>query len=36
MTNAYKILSGKLEGKKPLWRPKSRWGYSIRIYVGEI
>jgi hypothetical protein len=25
MGNAFKILTGKLEGKKPLGRPRHRW-----------
>jgi hypothetical protein len=31
-TNACKILVGKPEGK----RPRHRWEYNIRIYLGEI
>jgi hypothetical protein len=26
MRNAYSILVGKAEGKRPLGRPRSRWG----------
>jgi hypothetical protein len=24
--NTYRILVGKPEGKRPLWRPRRRWG----------
>jgi hypothetical protein len=34
--NAYNILLGKLEGKKPLRRPRYRWKDNIRIDVREI
>jgi hypothetical protein len=34
--NAYKILIGKLEGKRHLGRPRRRWEYSIKMYLGEI
>jgi hypothetical protein len=33
--NAYRILVGKPEGKKPLGRPKHRWE-DIKIDLGEI
>jgi hypothetical protein len=29
----YKILVGKLEGKRPLRRPRHRWEYDIRMDV---
>jgi hypothetical protein len=29
--NAYRILVGKLEGKRPLGRPKRRWVDNIKI-----
>jgi hypothetical protein len=29
--NAYRILVGKLEGKRPLGRPRRRWVDSIKI-----
>jgi hypothetical protein len=35
MRNAYKILVGKPEAKRPLGRPKSRWDYNIRIILRE-
>jgi hypothetical protein len=31
MRNAYKILVGKPEGKRPLGRPTRRWDDSLRI-----
>jgi hypothetical protein len=34
--NAYRILVGKPEGKKPLGRPRRRWVNSIKIDVTEI
>jgi hypothetical protein len=35
MRNAYKILVGKPEGKRPLGRPKHSWEY-IGMDLGEI
>ena len=34
--NAFKILTGKLTGKIPLWRPRRRWEDSIRVDLEEI
>jgi hypothetical protein len=34
--NAYRILVGKPEGKRPLGRPRRRWVDNIRIDLGEI
>jgi hypothetical protein len=34
--NAYRILVGKPEGKRPLGRPRRRWVDNIRMGVGEI
>jgi hypothetical protein len=31
MRSAYNVLVGKLEGKKPLGRPRCRWEDNIRI-----
>jgi hypothetical protein len=31
MRNAYKILVGKLEGNRPLARPRRRWEYNIKV-----
>jgi hypothetical protein len=36
MRNAYIILVGKPEGKKPLRRPSCKWEDNIRIDVREI
>jgi hypothetical protein len=33
--NAYRILVGKPEGKRPLGRPRRRWVDNIRIDLGE-
>jgi hypothetical protein len=33
--NAYRILVGKLEGKKPLGRPRRGWVYNIKMYLRE-
>jgi hypothetical protein len=34
--NAYRILVGKQEGKRPLGRPRSRWVDNIKIDLREI
>jgi hypothetical protein len=34
--NAYRILVGKLEGKRPLGRPRSRWMDNIKMDLREI
>jgi hypothetical protein len=34
--NAYMILVGKPEGKRPLGRPRCRWVDNIKIYLSEI
>jgi hypothetical protein len=34
--NAYRILVGKLEGKRPLGRPKPRWVNNIKMDLREI
>jgi hypothetical protein len=34
--NAYRILVGKPEGKRPLGRPRRRWEDNIRMDVREI
>jgi hypothetical protein len=33
--NAYRILVGKLEGKRPLGRPRRRWVDSIKMDLRE-
>jgi hypothetical protein len=34
--NAYKVLVGKLEGKKPLGRRRCRWEYNIGMDLRQI
>jgi hypothetical protein len=34
--NAYRILVGKLEGKRPLGRPRCRWADNIKMDLREI
>jgi hypothetical protein len=34
--NAYRILVGKSEGKRPLGRPRRRWVDNIKIDLREI
>jgi hypothetical protein len=34
--NAYKILVGKPEGKRPLGRPSCRWVHNIKMDLREI
>jgi hypothetical protein len=34
--NAYRILVGKPEGRRPLGRPKRRWVDNIRMDLREI
>jgi hypothetical protein len=36
MTNAYKILVGKLEGETPCERSRCRWEDNIRMDLREI
>jgi hypothetical protein len=36
MRNAYTILVGKAEGKRPLGRPRRRWVDNIKMDLGEI
>jgi hypothetical protein len=36
MRNAYKILVGKPEGKRPLGRPRRRWEDNIKMNLREI
>jgi hypothetical protein len=36
MRNAYKILLGKPEGKRLLGRPRRKWEYNIKMYLGVI
>jgi hypothetical protein len=34
--NAYRLLVGKPEGKRPLGRPRRRWVDNIRMDIGEV
>jgi hypothetical protein len=34
--NAYRILVGKPEGKRPLGRPRRRWAENIKMDLREI
>jgi hypothetical protein len=34
--NAYKLLVGKPEGKRPVGRPRHRWVDNIRMDLGEV
>jgi hypothetical protein len=34
--NAYRLLVGKPEGKRPLGRPRRRWVDNIRMDLGEV
>jgi hypothetical protein len=36
MRNAYKILVGKPEGKRPLGRPRRRWVTNIKMDLSEL
>jgi hypothetical protein len=36
LRNAYRILAGKPEGKRPLRRPRRRWVDNNEIDLGEI
>jgi hypothetical protein len=34
--NAYRLLVGKREGKRPLGRPRHRWVDNIKMDLGEV
>jgi hypothetical protein len=34
--NAYRLLVGKPEGRRPLGRPRRRWLYNIRMDLVEV
>jgi hypothetical protein len=34
--NAYRLLVGKPEGKRPLGRPRRRWVDNIKLDLGEV
>jgi hypothetical protein len=35
MRNSYKMLVGKPKGKRPLWRPRSKWNGNIKMDIKE-
>jgi hypothetical protein len=35
-SNAFRLLVGKPEGKRPLERPRRRWVDNIRMDLGEV
>jgi hypothetical protein len=34
--NAYRVLAGKPEGKRPLGSPRRRWAHNIKIDLRDI
>ena len=34
--NAYRVLVGKLEGKRPIGRPRHRWENNIKLDLREV
>jgi hypothetical protein len=32
----YRVLVGRLEGKRPLGRPRHRWEYNIKLDLREV
>jgi hypothetical protein len=32
----YRVLVGKLEGKRPIGRPRHRWEYNIKMDLQEV
>jgi hypothetical protein len=34
--NSYRLLVGKPEGRRPLWRPRRRWLNNIRMDLIEV
>jgi hypothetical protein len=36
MEDAYRLLVGKPEGRRPLGRPRRRWEDNIRMDLGEV
>ena len=35
-TGVHKVLVGKPEGKRPLWRPRCRWEDNIKMDLEEV
>ena len=36
MRGVYKVVKGKPEGKRPLWRPRHRWEDNIKMGLYEV
>jgi hypothetical protein len=34
--NAYRVLAGTQEGKRPLERPRHKWDYNIKMCIRQI
>jgi hypothetical protein len=34
--NVYRVLVGKPEGKRPIWRPRRRWKDGVKMDLREI
>ena len=34
--DVYRVLVGKLEGKRPLGRPRRRWEYNLKMDLQEV
>jgi hypothetical protein len=32
----YRVLVGKPEGKRPLWRPRHRWEINIKMHLQDV
>jgi hypothetical protein len=32
----FRVLVGKPEGKRPIWRPRLRWEDNIKIHLQEV
>jgi hypothetical protein len=35
-TGVYRVLVGKPEGKRPIWRPRHRWECNIKMDLQEV
>jgi hypothetical protein len=34
--DVYRVLVGKLEGKRPLGRPRRKWDYNIKMALQKV
>jgi hypothetical protein len=34
--SAYRVLVGRAEGRRPLWRPRHRWEDNIKMDLQEV